>query len=40
MIVIRTKSDMASFARKCEGHPEIKYHTVAGENGTIVVILD
>jgi hypothetical protein len=39
-IVITSKTDLSRTSRWLESHPEIKYHTEAGQNGFIVVVLD
>ena len=39
-LVIATKGDLGKVTRQITAHPEWVYHTTAGDNGEIVVVLD
>ena len=37
---IETRGDMGPVTRQLAAHPEWRYHAVAGDGGTIVIIID
>lgn len=39
-IVIQTRQDWGRVARYLTEHPQLKYHTAAGDGGTVIVIFD
>lgn len=39
-LVIATKGDLGKVTRQITAHPEWNYHTMPGDNGEIVIVVD